>query len=148
MSARPIHLAERILRYALSGLSVSVAYTLLVVLLVHKLPKISPTGNAAIAFLLVQPLGLLLHGIFTYPETGRARNHLPRIGLRFVITNAGGFIVATGGMAVITSVLNDSYLWGIALAWILVPALNFVIYLVWVFKPATIPDTSKAGRYS
>jgi hypothetical protein len=110
---------------------------LLVIGLVHALPEFGATGDAAIAFLLVQPIGLLLHGTITYPETGQARIHLPKIGRRFVLTNTAGFIVATGGMALITTVLHDSYLWGIALAWVLVPAMNFVIYLLWVFSPAT-----------
>jgi putative flippase GtrA len=134
-----MHLAERIVRYGVSGVAVSVVYTLLVIALVHKLPKFGPVGDAAIAFLLVQPVGLLLHGTITYPETSQARIHLPKIGRRFVLTNSAGFNVTTSGMALITAVLHDSYLWGIALTWAIIPVMNFVIYLFWVFRPARYP---------
>jgi hypothetical protein len=143
MSGGKIHLPERILRYGVAGLSVSVSYTLLVVFLVHEFPTLGPTANAAIAFLIVQPLGLLLHGTITYPETGMARGHLPRIGVRFIVTNAVGFMISIGGMGLVTLQLHESYLWGIALSWAIIPAINFLIYLFWVFKPSLRSDGEK-----
>jgi putative flippase GtrA len=141
MSEMPLF--ERIVRYGVAGVLVSVVYALLVIAIVHALPKFGPVGDTAIAFLLAQPVGLLLHGTITYPETGQARIHLPKIGLRFVVTNTMGFAISIGGMALVTSILHDSYLWGIALTWAVIPAMNFVIYLFWVFRTAHHPHTTR-----
>jgi hypothetical protein len=46
-----------------------------------------------------------------------------------------GFVISTGGMALVRGPLSDSYLWGFALTWMLIPAFNFVIYFMWVFQP-------------
>jgi hypothetical protein len=132
MSIMPLF--ERIVRYGIVGVSVSIAYTLLVIGLVHALPSLGPTGDTALAFVLMQPVGLLMHSTITYPETGQARMQLPKTGMRFIVTNAIGFAVSIGGMALITLRLHDSYLWGIALTWALIPAVNFVIYFFWVFR--------------
>jgi hypothetical protein len=137
---RPIPLVERVLRYGIAGVAVSLLYAVLVIALERGLPMLGPTCNAALAFLMVQPVGLLLHSVISYPETVRMRARLPKIGLRFVVTNAAGFAISTGGMALVTGPLSASYLWGIAVAWALIPALNFVIYLVWVFQPAHRPQ--------
>lgn len=125
-------LGERVLRYALAGLGTSLCYTLLVVALVHA--SFSAVAAAMLGFVLVQPIGLVMHGTITYPGTLRARAHLPRIGVRFVLTNAAGFGLASGSMALATSVWHASYLWGVALTWVLIPMANFLIYLIWVFR--------------
>jgi hypothetical protein len=36
-------------------------------------------------------------------------------------------------MAIVTDVFHASYLWGIALNWVMIPIMNFLIYLYWVF---------------
>ncbi|MBU6397370.1 MAG: hypothetical protein KJS74_04250 [Rhodospirillales bacterium] len=125
-------LGERVLRYVLAGFGTSLCYTLFVVALVDA--SFSAVVAAMLGFVLVQPIGLVMHGIITYPGTLRARAHLPCIGVRFVLTNAAGFGVASGSMALATAVWHASYLWGIALTWMLIPLANFLIYLTWVFR--------------
>jgi hypothetical protein len=92
-------------------------------------------GGWIVALSVPRVAGLLLNGTITYPEPGQARIHLPRIRQRFVVTNAMGFVVSIGGMASITLRLLDSYLWDFALAWATILALNFIVYLPWVFRP-------------
>ena len=43
------------------------------------------------------------------------------------------FVISVGGMFLITEVMWLSYLFGIAWNWISVPAMNFGIYMFWVF---------------
>ncbi|MBU6449566.1 MAG: hypothetical protein KGQ26_08075 [Rhodospirillales bacterium] len=128
---------ERVLRYMVAGLGTSFCYTLAVVAFVHT--SFSAVAAAMLSFVLVQPIGLALHGTITYPGSLRTSAHLPRIGARFVLTNAVGFGIASGGMALTTSVWHASYLLGIALTWLLIPMANFLIYLIWVFRQP-VPD--------
>lgn len=133
---RPIRLTERIIRYGLCGVLVTATYAGLVMGLSHCAPWLGPTGNAALAFIFMQPIGLLLHSTITYPETIRARRQLPKIGLRFAVTNTLGFAVSVSGMALVTLRLHESYLWGIAFACVVIPAVNFLVYFFWAFRPA------------
>lgn len=132
---RPIAPVERVLRYGVAGLSVSCLYTVLVVRLEHGLPSNGPTGNTALAFLVVQPISFILHGAISYPETRRSRNCFPNIGLRFAVTNSVGFATSIGCMVLVTGPLSASYLWGLAISWALIPVFNFAIYFIWVFQP-------------
>jgi putative flippase GtrA len=136
MSGGKIHLPERILRYGVAGFLVTAIYSGLVIGLLHGLPQLGPTGSSALAFILLQPVGLLLHSLITYPETMQAPSYLGKIGLRFVFTNALGFIISVSGMALLTMRFHESYLWGVLFACVVVPAINFLIYLFWAFKPA------------
>jgi putative flippase GtrA len=94
-----------------------------------------------IAFCLIQPVGYAVHRMISYPDAGREPDETARSRLRFVVTNLGGFVVAIGGMALVTSVLHQSYLWGIVLNWVFIPGMNFVIYLYWVFRVRSWPKT-------
>ncbi len=133
---RAMNLPERVLRYGVAGAGTSIAYTSLVIFILHLRPRMAPTEAAVLAYLLAQPVGFLLHGTLTYPGTLKARIRLLHIGFRFLLTNSAGFCLSTGGMALVTMVWHGSYLWGLLLTWILIPAMNFVIYLAWVFRRA------------
>ncbi len=144
-----MRLGERVLRYVVAGLGTSLCYTLLVVALVHA--SLSAVAAAMLGFVLVQPIGLVMHGTITYPGALRARAHLPRVGARFMLTNTAGFGVASGSMALATSVWHASYLWGIAVTWVLIPIANFLIYLIWVFRqpmPHAVPGAALPPRPS
>jgi len=134
MTARRMALFERILRYGFAGGLVSAVFTCLVVALVHLLPSIGAVGASMLAFCLAQPAGYLLHRSITYPDASQAPAHKSGRVLRFLVTNALGLAVTSAAMALATHVYHASYLWGIALTWALIPAMNFVIYLTWVFK--------------
>jgi putative flippase GtrA len=129
-----IDLIERILRYGVSGCAVAVLFSLGVVALVHLVPAVRPVGASMIAFCLVQPIGYAVHRTISYPDAGLEPDTTANRRLRFVATNLGGFVIAVGGMAVVTEVFHESYLCGIVLNWVLIPGMNFVVYLYWVFR--------------
>jgi putative flippase GtrA len=127
-------LFERILRYGISGCLVSVVFSGLVVVLVRGGAAIGSVGDSMLAFCLVQPIGYLTHCTITYPDASLEGAQKPRSWMRFLLTNALGLAVTAAAMALVTHVYHASYLWGIALTWVLIPAMNFVLYLTWVFK--------------
>ncbi len=134
MTKSSMHPFEQILRYGIAGSTVAVLFSGAVIVLVHVLPAAGPIGASMLAFCLIQPVGYLVHRLVSFPDAGTTVHEQNKSRLRFVIVNLGGFVIVTGGMALVTDVFHASYLWGIALNWALIPAMNFVIYLIWVFN--------------
>jgi putative flippase GtrA len=120
----------RVLKYGAVGIAVSMLYSLLVVLLVNQCGMASPTLASALAFAAVLPVAYAAHRGVTFSDAA----HDPFASWRFAGTTTASFLVATGGMYLATDVLARSYLLGIALTWVLIPAMNFLVYLVWVFR--------------
>jgi nitrite reductase (NADH) small subunit len=125
-----IGFAERTLRYGIVGFAVSVAYSLAVVLAVHSLPAHSATLASGIVFAVMLPIAYLAHRSIAFFDA-KADPFQP---LRFAVSTVSTFLIAVGGMYVVTEILGRSYLLGIALNWALIPAVNFLIYLYWVFR--------------
>jgi putative flippase GtrA len=138
-----MRMTERVVRYGVSGGSVAVVFSLAVVVLVRFAPAVGPVGASMIAFCLVQPIGYVIHRSISYPD---AMGDKFDRRLRFVLTNGAGFVIATGGMAMVTGVFHESYLWGIVLNWALIPAANFMIYLCWVFNVRSWPKGELGKR--
>lgn len=124
-----IGVVARMLRYGAVGVAVSVAYSLAVILAVRELPGHDAAWASAIAFALLLPLAYLGHRHIAFGDAARD----PFQPLRFGVSTTSSFVVAVGGMYLVTEVLGRSYLVGIALNWALIPASNFLIYLFWVF---------------
>jgi len=120
----------RVVRYGFAGLAISIVYSLAVVVLVAGLHVAGPTAASVIAFILVLPIGYVTHRRVTFLDAVPD----PLMPLRFAVTTAASFGVAIGGMYVVTDVLGKSYLLGIALNWLVIPAMNFLIYCLWVFR--------------
>ena len=134
MTRRDFHPIERIARYGFSGVLVSLAFTLGVIGFVHIFPEIGPVGASILAFCVVQPIGYIIHRTLTFPDTDLVATPTRASVSRFILTNLTSLAIATGGMALVTNVLRASYLWGIALNWVLIPSTNFLLYRFWVFK--------------
>jgi nitrite reductase/ring-hydroxylating ferredoxin subunit/putative flippase GtrA len=137
---RAIGFAERTLRYGIVGLALSVAFSLAVVLAVHSLPTHNPTWASAIVFVVILPIAYLAHRSIAFFDAAPD----PFQPLRFAVSTASTFLIAVGGMYAVTEIFGRSYLLGIALNWALIPAINFLIYLGWVFRvgarrPAAVP---------
>ena len=133
MMDRSYHPIERIVRYGISGVLVSVICSLGVVGFVHLLPQFGPVGANVLAFCAVQPIGYVIHKTFTFPDTNPESDSV-LLGLRrFILTNLVSLAIAAGGMAFVTDVLRAPYGWGIALNWILIPCSSFLLYRFWVF---------------
>lgn len=123
-------LLGRVLRYGIVGLVVSIIYSLVIVLLVVQFQMQNPTAASVLAFAVVSPIAYCAHRYITFFDAARD----PCQPLRFALTTVSSFLVAIGGMYVITDGLGRSYLLGIALNWALIPAVNFLIYTIWVFR--------------
>jgi putative flippase GtrA len=133
-------LFERILRYGVTGGLVSAVFSLLVMILVKVAPAIGPVGSSAAAFCLVQPIGYIAHRMITYADLRIEGAQMRRSWLRFLLTNMLGLAMTMGAMALVTRSFHASYLWGIALIWVTIPAMNFIIYLTWVFTTPPRPE--------
>lgn len=134
MTQTPMRPVERIFRYGISGGAIALLFSVSIIGLVRFLPAVGPVGASLIAFCIAQPFAYATHRMVTYPDASSAPDEKSARRVRFVITNLGGLVVATGGMALVTRVLHSSYLWGIALNWVCIPGINFLIYLYWVFN--------------
>lgn len=125
-------LLERAIRYGGVGVVISVLYSLCVIAIVQFLRPISPTMASVLAFVVVQPLAYLAHRKVSFSD--RPYDRLQP--LRFAFTTTTSFIIAVGGMYWITVIAGRSYLLGIAWNWLIIPAMNFLAYLLWVFRAA------------
>lgn len=123
-------LLPRILRYGGVGLTISLIYSLAVIVAVNVLRPIGPTMASVAAFGLVLPISWLAHGRISFGD--RPRDAFQP--LRFALTTTASFVIAVGGMYWITAIAGRSYLLGIAWNWAIIPAMNFTIYMVWVFR--------------
>lgn len=120
----------RILRYGCVGVAISVIYSVAVIVAVHVLAPIGPTLASVLAFGIVLPVSWLAHGRISFGD--RPRDAFQK--LRFVVSTTASFVIAVGGMYWITAIAGRSYLLGIAWNWAVIPAMNFSIYLFWVFR--------------
>jgi putative flippase GtrA len=135
-----IAFAERVLRYGAVGVALSVGYSLAVVFLVHLLPAHNATWASGIAFAVLLPVAYLGHRQIAFCDAAPDRFQ----PLRFAVSTTSNFLVAVGGMYLVTEVFGRSYLVGIGLNWALIPATNFLTYLFWVFRVA--PKESMISR--
>lgn len=125
-------LLRRVLRYGCVGLAISLLYSLAVIACVQMLQPISPTVASILAFVVVLPVSYLAHGRVSFSD----RSFDKFQPLRFAFSTAAAFVVAVGGMYWITEIAGRSYLLGIAWNWMIMPAMNFLAYMFWVFRTA------------
>lgn len=128
---------RRMLRYGCVGLAISVFYSATVIACIYWLHPISPTMASVVAFGIVLPFSYLAHGRVSFSD----RPYDTFQPLRFAFSTIASFIVAVGGMYWITEIAGRSYLLGIAWNWLIIPAMNFLTYLFWVFR-----TTQNKGR--
>ena len=128
---------RRVLVYGCVGVAVSLFYSIAVIFFVWLLRPISPTFASIVAFVITVPAAYLAHARITFAD----RPNDTFQPLPFAVTTAAAFVVSTGGMYWITEIANRSYLLGIAWTWLMIPAMNLSIYMLWVFRVAR--DTGK-----
>ena len=121
---------RRVMRYGCVGVAVSLLYSLAVIGCMRALHPISPTAASVVAFILTLPVSYLAHGRVSFSD----RPYDTFQPLRFVFSTVVSFIVAVGGMYWITEIAGRSYLLGIVWTWLVIPALNFLAYMFWVFR--------------
>ena len=121
---------RRVGRYGCVGLAVSLFYSLAVIACLHFWPPIGPTLASVIAFTVTLPIAYIAHRNISFSD--RQRDGFQP--LRFAVTTATSFVLAVGGMYWITEIAGRSFLLGIAWTWLIIPAVNFVVYMLWVFR--------------
>jgi putative flippase GtrA len=112
------------------GLGVSLFYSLAVIACVHFWPPIGPTVASAIAFFVTLPIAYLAHRNVSFFDSQRDAFQ----PLRFAVTTGASFVLAVGGMYWITAIAGQNFLLGIAWTWLTIPTVNFVVYMLWVFR--------------
>jgi putative flippase GtrA len=129
MIAKLLRRFQRLIRYGLVGIGVSLLYTMLTVLF-HKSGLIGdPTLASAAAALISIPLSFLAHRHTTYADVARH----PAQAWRFAAIGISSFIIATGAMKLVD--LNHWSFWiGLTLTWFLIPAANYIINALWIFR--------------
>ena len=123
---------RRVLIYGCVGVAVSLFYSIAIIFFVWLLHPISPTIASIVAFGITVPAAYLAHAKITFSDSPYDTFQ----PLRFAASTAASFVVSTGGMYWITEVANRSYLLGIAWTWLMIPAMNLSIYMLWVFRAA------------
>jgi putative flippase GtrA len=123
-------LLPRILRYGGVGVVISLIYSLAVVAAMHVLRPIGPTMASILAFGTVLPMSWLAHGRISFGD--RPRDAFQP--LRFALSTTASFVIAVAGMYWITAIAGRSYLLGIAWNWLIIPTVNFLTYMFWVFR--------------
>jgi putative flippase GtrA len=121
---------RRVARFGCVGVVVSLFYSLAVIACVQFWPTIGPTLASVIAFIIALPIAYFAHRNVTFFDS-QCDAFQP---LRFAVTTAASFVLAVGGMYWITEISGHDYLLGIAWNWLTIPAVNFVIYVLWVFR--------------
>jgi putative flippase GtrA len=121
---------RRVVRYGCVGVTISLLYGLAVIAFMRVLHPISPTAASVAAFLVTSPLSYLAHRRVSFSD----RPYDSFQPLRFAFSTVTSFVVAVGGMYWITEIVGQSYLLGIAWNWVIIPTMNFLTYMFWVFR--------------
>lgn len=119
---------DRLFRFGLVGIAVSLLHTGLTTALYLGRVFTDPTLASAVAFVLALPVSYLAHRHITYPDTQARGTHG-----RFGVIGLSSFVIATGTMKAMDS---QGWPFWIALAagWVLIPAVNYFINALWVFR--------------
>jgi putative flippase GtrA len=119
----------RTARYGAVGICMASFYSILVIVF-HEKAGLDPDPASLLAFGIVLPFGYLGHWAITFQR----RHRFLEGWQRFVVLNAISFTVAVPGMHLVTHVLGWTYLIGIAMAWVVSPAINYIVLQLWVFS--------------
>jgi putative flippase GtrA len=127
---------RRVFRYGCVGLAISLLYSLAVIACVQVFHQISPTVASVVSFIITLPMAYSAHSRVSFPD----RSHDTFQPLRFALSAITSLVVAVGGMYCITEIAGRSYLLGIAWNWLIIPAMNFLTYMFWVFRTVREKD--------
>jgi len=107
---------------------------------------LSATSSSAIGYLFAIPFAFLAHRSFTF----RSRVCVWRQARRFALVHGTSLAVSVGAMAGAVHLLGLNFVAGIVAALVLVPAVTFVVFDLWVFPTqkadASIHSASKDLR--
>ena len=116
--------------YGCVGVAVSLFYSLAVIACVLLLFPANPTLASIVAFVITLPIAYLAHARISFADSSDDKFQ----PLRFAFSTATSFVISIGGMYWITEIAGHSYLLGIAWNWLIIPAMNLLSYMLWVFR--------------
>lgn len=124
---------ERVLRYLAVGGAVTLFYTLLVAALVTGRIVSDAVSASVAASVVTLPISFLVHRRVTYADTA------PAVGqwARFLVIAASNFAINVGLMKG-AEIWRWPYWTALVLGWVVVPAVNYVINAVWVFRTKSL----------
>ena len=132
---------ERLIRYVIVGGGVTLFYTALTVALITSDMVADPTLASAVASIATLPLSFLVHRRFTYVDAA----HVGGQWERFAIIAASNFAINVGLMKG-AGAWHWPYWTALALGWVVVPAVNYTINAVWVFRTKTFLSVSRDDK--
>lgn len=121
---------RRMFVYACVGGLVSLLYSFFVILCVQIVRPLSPTVGSVVAFALFIPVAYFMHAKVSFSD----RSYDAFQPLRFAFSTTASFVVSIGGMYWITEIAGRDYLLGVAWNWVMIPALNYLTNISWVFR--------------
>jgi putative flippase GtrA len=116
-------------RYGVVGVGNATLYSVLVYVFVQRV-GIDPDLASLYAFFIALPIGYVGHWAITFQRKHRFIDGWQR----FIALSAVSFTVVVPGMHLVTHILNLSYLFGIAAAWVVAPSINYAVLQLWVFS--------------
>lgn len=124
-------LARRVLRFGISGILSTLIYFAIALVLVAT-TSMPVFGASFLAFCGAGAISYLLHRCFTFENRDRSRETLAR----FIAVNLVANAIAIATPWAISDYAGYPAIVGIALVCVLVPAFNFVLLSVYVFRRA------------
>ncbi len=131
---------ERLIRYVAVGIGAAALYGGIVAFLLERDILWNAVLASAIASLVSQPVAFFAHRAITYRDAKKSAG----AGGRFIVLALSTFILSTGSMYMVTE-RGWSYWIALVICWFLVPAANFVIGCLWVFKPESMFRIGRQG---
>lgn len=121
----------KILRFGVVGGAATASYALMVWLLVDQLDW--PAMQASmVGYMVSLPVSYAGQRRITFRSRGAHRVQIPK----FMVLSLTSLLGTTGGMFLMHEMYQWHYLFGIGLAVVAVPVLNFLVMRSWIFRDA------------
>jgi putative flippase GtrA len=120
----------RTARYGAVGVGMASLFSGLTIFFKEKAGVTEPDLASFLGFIIALPIGYVAHWAITFQR----KHGFFEAWQRFAVLNAISFIVAVPGMHVVTHVFDWDYRIGIAMTWVVSPAINYVVLQLWVFS--------------
>jgi len=120
----------KLMRYAFSGIAVSVGYTVTVILLVDGLGWMRPTIASALSFVIWTPPSYLVHHNFSFLYKGQ---HFTTI-IKFTVAFVARLGAASYTVYLAATIFDSTYFVGVFANWIVLPLVGYLIMDFWVFR--------------
>lgn len=118
-------------RYGIVGAIGSIIHISLIVLFVE-IFQFHPVISTIIGFLVVVLISYVLNSVWTFEHAGMDYYSL----FKYAIVSTSGLVLNAGIMFLVVEIFGESYFIAIAIAFLIVPAMNFLFNRYWVFKHA------------